>query len=124
MNTFYEDRPISLYTDHEALTCIWDSRKKLSHGYYRYQLIMSQFQNSKIYLDKNKNVFFLDLLRRNITIKEFGKHQQKRRKKRNKLYFTIKVVTKKMSSYMIEKRPVTIFFKFFSKRDQEQINIK
>ena len=73
--------PKYLYTDHEALIYLWGRRgKKLSHRYFRYQLVISQFQNLKIIWNEGKNLAFPDVLSRNVTTKDLDKHQLKHKK--------------------------------------------
>ena len=69
--------PIYLYTDHEALIYHWGRRGKLSHRYFRFQLVISQFQNLKIIWTDGKNLAFPDILSRNVTTKDLDKHQLK-----------------------------------------------
>ena len=40
--------PVYVYTDHKPLMYLWGRRGKLSHRFFRYQLVISQFQNLKI----------------------------------------------------------------------------
>ena len=72
--------PIYLYTDHEALIYLWGRKGKLSHRYFRYQLVISQFQNLKIIWTEGKNLAFPDILSRNVTTKDLDKHQLKPKK--------------------------------------------
>ena len=37
--------PVYVYTDHKPLMYLWGRRGKLSHRFFRYQLVISQLQN-------------------------------------------------------------------------------
>ena len=72
--------PVYLYTDHKPLLYLWGRRGKLSHRFFRYQLVISQFQNLKIIWTEGKNLAFPDILRRNVSIKDLDKYQLKHKK--------------------------------------------
>ena len=90
--------PIHLYTDHEALIYLWGRRGKLFHRYFRYQLVISQFQNLKIIWTEGKNLAFSDILSRNVTTKDLDKHQLKHKKIPKDNLFYDKMATKKTTS--------------------------
>ena len=69
-----------MYTDHKPLTYLWDRRGKLSHRFFRYQLVISQFQNLKIIWTEGKNFAFPDILSRNVKIKDLDNYQLKHKK--------------------------------------------
>ena len=104
--------PIYLYTDHEALIYLWGRRGKLSHRYFRYQLVISQFQNLKIIWTEGKNLAFPDILSRNVTTKDLDKHQLKHKKIPKDILFYYENGYKE--NYFIvhdtEKRPSDDFF--------------
>ena len=72
--------PVYLYTDHKPLLYLWGRRGKLSHRFFRYQLVISQFQNLKIIWTEGKNLAFPDILSRNVSIKDLDKYQLKHKK--------------------------------------------
>ena len=61
--------PVYLYTDHKPLLYLWGHRK-LSHQFFRYQLVISQLQNLKIIWTEGKNLAFPDILSINVSIKD------------------------------------------------------
>ena len=72
--------PVYLYTDHKALLYLWRRRGQISHRFFRYQLVISQFQNLEIIWTKGKNLAFPDILNRNVSIKDLDKYQLKHKK--------------------------------------------
>ena len=67
--------PIYLYCDHKAILYLWGRKGQLSHRFFRYQVIITKFQNLKIIWTPGSNLAFPDILSRNITIEEYQKHQ-------------------------------------------------
>ena len=63
-----------LYFDHKPILYLWGSKSQLSHRFFRYQLIITKFQNSKIIWTPGSNLAFPDNLSRNIMIEEDQKH--------------------------------------------------
>ena len=59
---------------------LWGRRGKLSHRFFRYQLVISQFHNLKIIWTEGKNLAFPDILSRNAKIKDLDKFQPKHKK--------------------------------------------
>ena len=84
-----------LYTDHKPLLYLWGRRGKISHRFFRYQLVISQFQNLKIIWTEGKNLAFPDILSRNVSIKDLDKYQLKHKKSRKTLNFMTSQATKK-----------------------------
>ena len=72
--------PVYVYTDHKPLMYLWGRRGKLSHRFFRYQLVISQFQNLKIIWTEGKKLAFPDILSRNVKIKDLDKYQLKHKK--------------------------------------------
>ena len=96
---------VYVYTDHKPLMYLWGRRAKLSHRFFRYQLVISQFQNLKIVWTEGKNLAFPDILSRNVKIKDLNtKRYQKT------LVFTTSMVTRKNTSLCV-----------IMKRDQQMI---
>ena len=54
---------------------MWGLKGQLSHRSFRYQVIITKFQNLKIIWTPGLNLAFPDILSRNITIGENQKHQ-------------------------------------------------
>ena len=67
--------PIYLYCDHKLILCLWGRKGQLSHRFFRYQVIITKFQNLKITWTAGSNLAFPDILSRNITTEEYQKHQ-------------------------------------------------
>ena len=72
--------PIYVYCDHKPILYLWARRGKLSHRFFRYQLIITQFQNLKIIWTPGKNLAFPDILSRNLSLKEINKQQLKHKR--------------------------------------------
>ena len=72
--------PVYVYTDHKPLMYLWGRQGNLSHRFFRYQLVISQFQNLKIIWTEGKNLAFPDILIRNVKLKDLDKHQLKHKK--------------------------------------------
>ena len=62
--------PVLVYCDHKPILCLCARTWKLFHRFFRYQLIIAQFQNSKIFWTPGKNLAFPDILSRDITLEE------------------------------------------------------
>ena len=56
---------------------LWARKGEFSHRFFRYQLIITQFQNLKIIWTQGKNLAFPDILSRNLTIEDVNTQQQK-----------------------------------------------
>ena len=67
--------PIYLYYDHKPILYLWGRKGQLSHRFFRYQVIVTKFQNLKIMLTSGSNVAFPDILSRNVTVEEYKMHQ-------------------------------------------------
>ena len=52
--TIGSPHPVYLYTDHNPLLYLWGRRGKLSNRFFRYQFVISQFQNFKNNLDRRQ----------------------------------------------------------------------
>ena len=72
--------PIYVYCDQKPILYLWARRGKLSHRFFRYQLIITQFQNLKIIWTPGKNLVFPDILIRNLSLKEIKKQQLKHKR--------------------------------------------
>ena len=68
--------PIYLYCDHKQIFYLWGRKGQLSHRFFfRYQVIITNLQNSKIIWTPCSNLAFPDILSRNNTIEEYQMHQ-------------------------------------------------
>ena len=62
--------PINLYCDHKPILYSRRRKGQSSHRFFRYQVIITRFQNLKIVWTKGSNLAFPDILSRNMTIDE------------------------------------------------------
>ena len=67
--------PIYLYCDHKPILYLWGRKGQLSQRFFRYQVIITKFQNLKIIWTPGSNLAFPDILSRNVTVDEYQKHQ-------------------------------------------------
>ena len=76
--------PIYLYCDHKRIFYLWGRIGQLSHRYrktfFRYQVIITRFQNLKIIWTPGSNLAFPDILSRNVSIDEYQHHQLQHKK--------------------------------------------
>ena len=72
--------PIYLYCDQKPILNLWGRKEQLSHRFFKYQVIITKFQNLKIIWTKGPNLAFPDLLSRNVILVE-TKNLQKLHKK-------------------------------------------
>ena len=72
--------PIYLYCGHKPILYLWGRKGQLSHRFFRYQVIITKFQNLKIIWTPGFNLAFPDILSRNVTIDEY-QHNQLQHKK-------------------------------------------
>ena len=73
--------PIYFYCDHKPILHLWGRNGQLSHRFFRYQVIITKFQNLKIIWTPGSNHAFPDIRSRNETVEEYQKHQLQHRKK-------------------------------------------
>ena len=67
--------PIYLYCDHKPILFSGRRKGQLSHRFFRYQVIITKFQNLKIIWSHGSNSAFPNILSRSVTIEEYQKHQ-------------------------------------------------
>ena len=72
--------PIYLYCDHKPILYLWGRKGQLSHRFFRYQVIITKFQNLKIIWTPGSNLAFADILGRNVTVEKYQKHQLNHKK--------------------------------------------
>ena len=67
--------PIKIFCDHKPLLYLWARNGRLSHRFFRYQVIITQFTNLQINWTPGKHLVFPDLLSRNVPLKDLNGHQ-------------------------------------------------
>ena len=67
--------PVYFYCDHKPILYLWGRKGQLSHRFFRYQVIITKFQNLKIIWTPGSNLAFPDILSRNVTVEEYHMHQ-------------------------------------------------
>ena len=67
--------PIKFFCDHKPLLYLWVRKGRLSHRFFRYQVIITQFTNLQIIWSPGKNLDFPDLLSRNVSLKDLNGQQ-------------------------------------------------
>ena len=72
--------PIYLYCDHKPILYLWGRKGQLSHQFFRYQVIITKFQNLKIIWTPGSNLAFTDILCRIVTLERYQKHQLQRKR--------------------------------------------
>ena len=71
---------IYLYCDHKPILYLRGRMGQLSHHFFRYQVIITKFQNLKIIWTPGSNLAFPDILSRKVTIDEHQHHQLQHKK--------------------------------------------
>ena len=71
----FSPHPIKIFCDHKPLLYLWARKRRLSHQFFRYQVIITQFTNLKVIWTPGKNLAFPDLLSRNESFKDLNGHQ-------------------------------------------------
>ena len=72
--------PKYLCGDHKPILYLWGRKGQLSHRFFRYQVIITKFQNLKIIWTPGSNLLFPDIVSRNVTIDEYQHHQLQHKK--------------------------------------------
>ena len=72
--------PTYLYCDHKPILYLWGRKGQLSHCCFRYQVIITKFQNLKIIWTPGSNLAFPDIFSRNVTIDEYQYHKLQHKK--------------------------------------------
>ena len=67
--------PFYFYCDHKPLLYLWGRKGQLSHLFFRHQVIITKFQNPKIFWTPGSNPAFQDILSRNVTVEDYEKYQ-------------------------------------------------
>ena len=67
--------PIYLFCDHKPILYLWRRKGQLSHRFFRYQVMITKFQNLKIIWTPGLDLAFPDILSRNVTVEEYQMHQ-------------------------------------------------
>ena len=72
--------PIYLYCDHKPVLYLWGRKRQLSDRFFRYQVIITKFQNLKIIWIPGSDLAFPDNLSRNVTVEEYQTYQLRHKK--------------------------------------------
>ena len=82
MNTISLDLllPVYLYCDHKPILYLWGRKGQLWHRFFRYQVIITKFQNPKSIWTPGSNLVFPDILGRDVILEEYQKDQLKHKK--------------------------------------------
>ena len=67
--------PIQVFRDHKPLFYLWERKRRLSHQFFRYQVINTQLTILHIIRTTGENLAFPDLLSRNVSLKDLNGHQ-------------------------------------------------
>ena len=67
--------PNYLYCYHKPILYLWGRKGQLSHRFFRYQIIITKFQNLKIIWSPGSNLAFPDIFSRNVAVEEYQMHQ-------------------------------------------------
>ena len=66
--------PIYLNCDHKPILYLWGRKRQLSHRFFRYEVIITKFQNLKIMRTPGSNLAFPDIVSRYVTAEKYQKH--------------------------------------------------
>ena len=80
--------PIYLYCDHKPILYFWGRKGQFSHRFFKYQVIITKFQNLKIIWTTGSNLAFPDLLSRNVTLEETKNLQNLHKEKPRDISFS------------------------------------
>ena len=67
--------PIYLYCDHRPILFLWSRRGQMSHRFFKYQVVITKFQNLQIIYTEGKNLAFPDILSRNVSLADAKLYQ-------------------------------------------------
>ena len=87
--------PLYLFCDHMPIILLWPRRGQLSHKLFKYQVLLTKFQNLKIIYTEGRNLAFPDLL-----------SSQIRQEEARKLQIENKTVTKDIRFYTSDYKPI------------------
>ena len=79
--------PTYLFCDHRPILFLWSRRGQLSHRFFKYQVVLTKFQNLKIIYIEGKNLAVPDLLSRQVPQEEAKKFQIEQKKKQSQRTF-------------------------------------
>ena len=92
---------------------------QLSHRFFRYQVIITKFQNLKIIWTPGSNLAFPDILSRNVTIDEYQHHQLQHKKLPRDIQFSMNMDNRlrtKLTTTIPPLKRVTIFIPFIANK--------
>ena len=67
--------PLYLYCDHRHILFIWSRKGQLSHRLFKYQVVLTKFNNLKIMYTPGSNLAFPDFVSQNVPIADIKKYQ-------------------------------------------------
>ena len=67
--------PIYRYCDHRPILFFWSRCGQMSHRFFKYQVVITKFQNLQIIYTEGKNLAFPDILSRNISLADAKLYQ-------------------------------------------------
>ena len=102
--------PIYLFCDHRPILFLWSRRGQLSQRFFKYQVVLTKFQNLKIIYTEGKNIAFPDLLSRQVPQEEAKKFQIEH-----------KTVPKHIRFYTWDYKPINYQYYTVTKRKHPQI---
>ena len=91
--------PIYLYCDHKPILYLWGRKGQLSHRFFRYQVIITKFQNLKIIWTPGSNLAFPDILSRNVTVEEYQMHQLRHKRIQRDIQFLTNTVLRSRTKF-------------------------
>ena len=72
--------PTYLFCDHKTILYLWGRKGHLSHRFFRYQVIITKFQNLKVIWTPGSNLAFPDISSQNVTVEEYQNYQLQHKK--------------------------------------------
>ena len=66
---------IYLYCDHRPILFLWSRRGQMSHRFFKYQVVITKFQNLQIIYTEGKTLAFPDILSRNVFLPDAKLYQ-------------------------------------------------
>ena len=78
---------IHLYCERKPIPFLRRQKGQLSHRFFKYQIIITEFHNLKIIWKPRSSLAFLDILSRNLTLSEANRQQLQHEKLRHDLSF-------------------------------------
>ena len=67
--------PTYLYCDHRPILFLWSRRGQMSHRFFKYQVVITNFRNLQIIYTEGKNLAFPDIHSRNVSLADAKLYQ-------------------------------------------------